>query len=477
MAKIKTYITYMVALALCVFVAFPAVSNSIIMDEGYSILLVRESVWDIIMGTAGDVHPPLYYLILKFFSLFSGESLFVYRVATVLATWLNLVLLGATFIRKRWGERVSVIYMLWFGLTYCTIERSTTVRMYSWAAFFVTAAALFLFFYYESQTKKNLAWAIFFTLGAMYTHYYALLAVFVSWALLFIVSFIRKKKVSRVLIGGVLVVVGYLPWLGILLAQFGDVAEDYWIQVFDWNEWMMVPAYLMESPSSDVSGVGAVLYVLLLMMLIPAFLRKKWDALSGAAVFLGTMIFAAVVSVVVTPIWVTRYMYVAWGVLSLFAAITAGEVLSKYSNLIQGTFLLVLVLVGLHSFSTMMADETMNSTADEWVAFLQENVDENACVIYDDPIENRLVYQYYLPEAKLVCVTRLRDKGLQDGLEELLEENKDKQIWYIINYRLQRVGVDKVGEAMEDAGYTMELRDSFVIKEKTIDVFQVEEAK
>ncbi len=477
MAKIKTYIPYIVALALCAFVAIPVASNDIIMDEGYSILLVRKSVWDIIKGTAGDVHPPLYYLILKFFSLFSGESLLVYRVATALATWLNLILLGATLIRKRWGTRVSLIYMLWFGLTYCTIERSTTVRMYSWGAFFVTAAALFLFFYYESQSKKDLAWAIVFTLGAMYTHYYALLAVFVSWALLSVVTVVRKKKISKVLIGGVLVAIGYLPWLGILLTQFGDVAEDYWIKVFDWNEWMLVPTYLMESPVGELSGIGTVLQVLILLMLIPAFVRKKWDALSGAAVFLGTMVFAAVVSVVVTPIWVTRYMYVAWGVLSLFVAIVAGEMVSKYSNIIQGIFMFVLLLTGLHSYTTMMADETMTSTADEWVAFLQENIDENSYVIYDDPLENRLVYEYYMPETELICVTKLRKNGLNDSIETLLEENKDKQIWYIINYRLQRVGVDKIGAAVEEAGYTMEREDSFIIKEKTIDVFRVEEAK
>lgn len=477
MTKIKKYIPYTVALALCLFVGFPAVSDSIIMDEGYSILLVRKSVWDIIMGTAGDVHPPLYYLILKFFSLFTGESLLVYRIATALATWLSLFFLGAVLINKRWGMRVSVFYMLWFGLTYATIERSTVVRMYSWAAFFVTAAALYLFFYYENQSKKNLILAILFTLGAMYTHYYALLAVFVCWALLFMVSLFQRRKTGPVLIGGVIVAVGYLPWLGILLGQFGDVAEDYWIKTFDWSKWGRVPAYLMESQGSAYSGIGMVLYVLLFMVLISAILRKKWDALSAAAVFLGTMLLAAVISVVVAPIWINRYMYVAWGVLALFVAITVGEVISRYSKLVQGVFLVVLLLSGLYSFNTMMADETMNNTADEWVAFLKKNVDADACVIYDDPIENRLVYEYYLPEAKLVCVTKLRKNGLNDSLETLLEENQDKQIWYIINYRLERVGADIIGAAMEESGYSMKSEGSFVLKGKSIEVFRVEEAR
>ena len=236
MTKVKNVIPYIVAMAVCGFVAFPVVSNSVVLDEAYSILLVRGSVPEIIKGTAVDVHPPLYYLILKLTSLFVGESLVWYRIVTALATWLNLLILGATFIRKRWGWRVSVIYILWFGLTYSTLEKSSLVRMYSWAAFFVTATALFLFAYYEKRSMKSLALGILMTLGAMYTHYYAVLAVFVIWVMLLAAFWLRREKVWGILLGGVIVTVGYLPWLGVLLTQFRNVAEDYWISSFDWAE-------------------------------------------------------------------------------------------------------------------------------------------------------------------------------------------------------------------------------------------------
>lgn len=477
MERTKKYIPYIVALALCVFVAFPVVSNSVILDEAYSILLVQRSVPDIIMGTAKDVHPPLYYLILKFFSLFGGESLLLYRGVTVLATWLNLIVLGATLIRRRWGERVSVIYMLWFGLTYSTLERSSMVRMYSWAAFFVTAAALFLFFYYEVRSKKNLALGIGMTLGAMYTHYYALLAVFLIWALLLFISVFQKKKIVEILVGGMIVTAGYLPWLGILLTQFKGVAEDYWIAGFDWGEWRMVPAYLMEASDSSVSGIGVVLYALILLTLLAALLRKRWDALCCAGIFFGTMALAAVISVAVTPIWMTRYMYVAWGMIALFMALTTGELVSGYSNFVQGMLLLVLLITGLYSFHTMMADETMNSTADEWVAFLRENVEADAYIIFDDPQEHRLVYQYYLPEATVTGTPRLRKGDLRDSLSDLLAESRGRELWYIIDYRQQILGADTMRDAFKELGYSMETRGSFIIKQKSLEVFWVEEAR
>ena len=149
MKKMKIATPYILALLICLFVSFPAVSNSIVLDEAYTLGLIRGSISEIIRGAASDVHPLLYYLILKLSDLFGSESLFKYRIVTAMGTYLNLLLVGATMVRKQWGCRVSVLYILWFGLTYGTLEKSTFVRMYSWGAFFVTSAAVLLYTYYN----------------------------------------------------------------------------------------------------------------------------------------------------------------------------------------------------------------------------------------------------------------------------------------------------------------------------------------
>jgi len=210
MKKMKTATPYMLAVLICLFVSFPAVSNSIVLDEAYTLVLLRGNVPDIIRGAASDVHPPLYYLILRLFNVFGDESLLKYRIVTAMGTYLNLLLVGATMVRKQWGCRVSTLYILWFGLTYGTLEKSTFVRMYSWGAFFVTAAAVLLFSFYKNGKKKDIMLGIAMTVAAMYTHYYAVITMFFAWLFLLLAVFIKKRNnIKYIFLGGSAVTIGY----------------------------------------------------------------------------------------------------------------------------------------------------------------------------------------------------------------------------------------------------------------------------
>jgi len=53
-------------------------------DEVYSVRIVRLSVGQIIRLTSGDVHPPLYYLLLHFWTKCFGESESAVRMLSVL---------------------------------------------------------------------------------------------------------------------------------------------------------------------------------------------------------------------------------------------------------------------------------------------------------------------------------------------------------------------------------------------------------
>lgn len=327
MNQVKGWIPYLLAVVLCIGAALPAASESVVWDEAFSAVLARESVTGVIKGTAMDVHPPLYYLLLKLSAVFGGESVFKYRLVTAMGTWCNLLILGATMIRRRWGNRVSVLYLLWFGLAYSTVEKSSLLRMYTWGAFFVTAASLCLYFYYEAaqsperkpQKYRNLTAAVLFSLAAMYTHYYAVMAVFAAWVLLLIVMIGKKRQEWKRICGcGILIGIGYLPWMGVVLTQSRQVSEHYWIEAFDWKEWASAPALLMET---SMEGMQWAIYGLLLFLFVMACCKKQKTAMAAAGVFIGTMIIGALLSILVAPIWTSRYLYVAFGMAALMAAL------------------------------------------------------------------------------------------------------------------------------------------------------------
>lgn len=119
-------------------------SNNIWTDEAFTIQLLKENLQGIISGTAKDVHSPLYYIYLKAFVKIFGNSLISMKIASVIPLT-GTLLLGATIIRKRFGDITSFLYVLFFACIPCSMEFSVQVRMYSLAVFFVTLCGIYAY--------------------------------------------------------------------------------------------------------------------------------------------------------------------------------------------------------------------------------------------------------------------------------------------------------------------------------------------
>lgn len=466
-------VPYVFAIIICFCVSYPIFTKGVILDEAYSINLVRGSIRDIIGGTASDVHPPLYYLLLKMTAFLGGESLIGYGIVTALAAWLNVLLLGATVIRKRWGNWASVIYIMWFGMTYATIEYSVLIRMYSWSAFFVTASALLLYFYYEQEKNIYLVVGILMTLAAMYTHYYALMAVFFEWCILFLITMFRKRyKIMWVIAGGILILAGYFPWLRVLASQSGRVSNGYWIKKFDLGQWLLSPANLM---MSELEGAEIALYFCIFVVLFMACLKRQKEALLSFLVFALTMITGQAISVLVTPIWQDRYLYVVWGMLALFVALATGQKESGYSALPKASLVIFLCISLMCSMQKAMRDELLACSDKEWVEFLRNHVEKDALVIVDDPYEHIVVFQYYLPDAELVMVESLMVDGSEENqIEKILQKAELNQAWYVIDYIQPRLGIVEMEELLEKNHYKMKFMGEYTITYKQLGIYNIE---
>lgn len=470
MRKIGTVLPYICAGILCILISFPMFSQSIYIDEAYSIEFVREGVASIVASTAADVHPPLYYLILKVAEVLFGENPAVYRLVSLLALYINLLVIGATYVRRRWNNATAVFYVLWFGAAYVTFERSVAIRMYSWAALFVTAAAIFLLEYYEKGKMRDYVLGIIMTLAAMYTHYYAVFAVFVAWVMVLVAVLWRKReRIGKVILAGGVIAVGYLPWMSVVANQTKSVKSDYWIQPLDWGAWFTSPAEMMES---SMTGIGFVFFVLILGMLVAALLQKNREALLSFAVFGGTMLMGALISVLIVPIWDTRYLYVSWGLMALFVGLVAGSSKKETSYIPQGVLVLLLVAETFFSVTSMQEHDMVTCGADEWVEFLAENVETNANVIYADPTEHVRIYRVYMPDVEFTNASELFWSDGQETLQNILQQGDTEQVWFMINYTQSALG-NRVREAVNAQGYELESAGVYSIQAKNIEVFRI----
>ena len=174
-------IPYLFAVAICIFLSYTVGYQNLTLDEAFSVKLARMTIGDLVTASAADVHPPLFYIILRMFGAIGKQSLTAYRIISVVPIWLILCYIGAYKISKKYGVISSVFFIGCFGGAYYTCEEAMNVRMYGWAAFFVIISFVYILEWFESRKTNKIIISAGFTVCAMYTHYFALLFCFFMW--------------------------------------------------------------------------------------------------------------------------------------------------------------------------------------------------------------------------------------------------------------------------------------------------------
>lgn len=169
-------------------------------DEGFSIFLAKRSIPYIIKRTAKDVHPPLYYFWLKAFYTVGGSNGFILHLSACIPYAL-ILLTACTFVRHRFGEITAFILVLLSTLSKGAVIYNVEVRMYSLAAFFVLSAFIEVYEILRENRIRNWVLFVVFSLGAAYTHYYALVSVAFFYVALLLRMFADRRLIKPALIG------------------------------------------------------------------------------------------------------------------------------------------------------------------------------------------------------------------------------------------------------------------------------------
>jgi hypothetical protein len=227
-----------------IFAILPCFHTNIWFDESYSLSISKHSFGEIWSIGAYDVHPVLYYWMLKIVRLLTNDSIMAIKIFS----WVPLVImgiLGYTHIRKDFGEKTGLFFSFFAMLLPTCLIYSCEARMYSWAMLFVTIMFIYCYRILKSDKASNKNWIIFsiFSLASAYIHYYGLISAFVINLGMFIYFAVKSKKNKgtdnrlywqnfiRNIISAIVQVALYMPWLGVFLSQAKTVSGGYWIGV------------------------------------------------------------------------------------------------------------------------------------------------------------------------------------------------------------------------------------------------------
>lgn len=316
-------------------------------DESFTLAMLKHNYAEMIHLTAIDVHPPLYYILLKmwidFWKLFfSGSAITVLSKLFSVIPCIILVVVALIKLRKRWGGFVSATWLLSTVSVSYLISNGVEIRMYSWALLFVTLSLLFM--HDIIVENKFMNWCLFVLAGlaAAYTHYYACLGVAVVYGMLFIwILWNRRELLLRWIISAIATVIGYLPWLFVFFKQAQTVSDNYWINKIGTRTIVSYFSYLFDHNV-------LLLVVLILFWSILAEKKLKefslYYAVTGICVPVGVIGAGVLASILIRPVFVIRYVIPA--IACLWFGILIGTKKLKYNNLKKIlTFILISMFV------------------------------------------------------------------------------------------------------------------------------------
>lgn len=132
----------------------PAFHSNIWFDESYSIGIVRHSFSEIWTIGGNDVHPILYYWMLKVVNIIFGENIIIYRIFSVLGVSI-LSIIGLTHVKKDFGKNTALLFSFLSLFLPVMLNYALEIRMYSWTILFVTLMMIYLNRFIKTKSVKN----------------------------------------------------------------------------------------------------------------------------------------------------------------------------------------------------------------------------------------------------------------------------------------------------------------------------------
>jgi uncharacterized membrane protein len=207
-------------------------TESLWLDEAFSVQIAQTDAHRIVVATTDDVHPPLYYLLLEAWLPIAGTSDADARLLSVLFS-LGIVVAGWAMARHLAGPRVALFAAATLAILPIQIEFAQEARMY---ALFTLLATLAMHGF-TALLERWRPWPfVVFTLATtalLYTHIYAVFILAAEAGVLAWLWWRDRPAASRALrpwvLGVGLAFIGFAWWIPVVVAQMQRTHDDFWI--------------------------------------------------------------------------------------------------------------------------------------------------------------------------------------------------------------------------------------------------------
>jgi len=437
---------------------------SIWFDEAFSAYLVQFSYWEIVQFTSEDVHPPLYYWLLKTWSMLFGTTELALRSLSIAMGAVSIAL-SYILARRFFGRLVAGVSLLFMILSPTIIRYSDEARMYTLASVIVLLATFLLL--KATTTRKRGWWVVYgvmVSLG-MWTHYFTAVAWLAHWVWRKLVT--KGKFFTKDwLLAHIVAVALFLPWVPFFVIQIASVQQGFWIGPVGLdtvtNYFAHFFYYLQHG---QVLGWFAV-PLLVVVTLIIVLTRRVYRALNAQEkrqyLLIASLAWAAPVILFVlslpplSSVFVERYLVPSITVTSIFFAVVLVIGTRRWRPIWRVTPVLLVVammvagIVNVYTYGNFNKNSNTHVLTGEVVEMIQQEEPDGVPIVAESPwvFYEAIFYAtdehpiYFIDESTeyvygSLAMLRDRDQHKITDFKAFTEENPI--IWYIGNTNEEQV--------------------------------------
>lgn len=411
---------FILSILLFLFMIFSPLAKTIIhIDEFWTIGVIHLPLSESMPVIAYDVHPPLYYLVLKvifkalsFFGI-QYNNIFVYKLFSILPLGLILIIFGLK-IQKEYGWLTAGLFTFILVSVNMFVIQFLTVRMYNWGLFFL----LMSFIYFKGillySDKKS--WILFTICSIIvsYTHYFIFISTVLLYAILlaFILinkdsNFELKSQLKKWFLSVISMVIVFIPWAFTLLGQINNrqhFSEAVYPTMKEFINYLTFYTGI-ESEFSLETLFFKILAFAILILIAYIFIKEYRKDRSIENFYVGTGLILFYLSIIVGVIIVAfafnifslRYLVSAGAIFWFSVCILIGKIKDDRLLIISLIAIFIICIAGFAETSNSM-NELYTSGSDTLELF--DSLNNNDTVIVYTQEFHYINFHHYLNETK-----------------------------------------------------------------------------
>ncbi len=454
-------------------------AQSIWIDEGISLHLATSSLAEIVADRAANIHPPLYFFLLKGWVTLTGVNIYTARFLSAMGSLLQVAVIYA--VARRWIGRPAAQIAAWLtAISPLSIVYAQEIRTYALLPLvYLTLLSITHILTQHTTSNRRTPWLL---LGAieiigLHLHYTTLFLVAYTgaWALWIFWKEKRWADLRRWTTTQLLVGLASLPWLIAILTRWADVqarletgrgiTDPVPLNYLLNQVWVFHLTGLASAVKLPEIRLLAALVLVFLVLLLLSRLRQpstRWTVVGLAAhwlIPLGIALLLWTVRSFSHP----RYIALYTPGLTLLAAYVISppsRITSHASRLTHHAFRVVLVislcLISILGLRAHFFDPTFAKDDVRGVAHYLEKTSRADDLILVPPSDWSLTFVYQGESA--IEMPRLADEEKLWG--DLARWTAQRQRVHVLDYRREiRDWRDVVFFALEKAGTKVSRRD------------------